>query len=85
MIDYSFVVEPFTEAMKAKMTANSHKGDMWKNEMTADALLVRVQEELNELVQAVAYGVDPEFVLAEAADVANMAMMVADNYKLRYK
>ncbi|WP_426751755.1 hypothetical protein [Myxococcus sp. Y35] len=43
-------------------------------------LLRRVREEANELANALATGATPAVVMAEAADVANLAMMVADAY-----
>jgi len=44
---------------------------------------VRLSEEVQELTAAVAYGAPLKDVVAEAADVGNFAMMIADNYKQR--
>ena len=55
------------------------KGCTWyKRPFGVDGILMdRLFEEVRELVVAVAIGKAPD-ILSEAADVANMAMMVAD-------
>jgi hypothetical protein len=69
------VVVWFARAMERKLRENDHKPG-WRGE-DAGALLERVDDEIDELKRAV--GVRPPLVvLDEAADVANMAMMVAD-------
>lgn len=68
----------FAEAMESQLKANDHKPG-WKDD-AAGPLLLRIREEVRELEQAV-YGsteADRPLILAEAADVANFAMMVAD-------
>lgn len=64
-------------AMADRLIANRHKGRTW---LTGDpiALLRRVREELDELEQALVTG-DALAIRHQAADVANMAMMVADS------
>jgi len=81
-------VEWFAAEMEKKLTENDHKGH-WSN-CTYGYLLDRLPQELAELETAVynlhqargKFGsVDPEVaaLIAEAADVANFAMMIADN------
>lgn len=74
-------VRAFAEAMEAQLRANDHKPG-WKND-SAFSLLVRLQEEKDELLEAVSCGRigSPEWakrVVKETADVANFAMMIAD-------
>ena len=74
------VLAPFIAAMARKLDANKPKKggrEGWQND-DPQALLARVREEVDELTHAVA--VSPRVdILHEAADVANMAMMVADS------
>lgn len=77
--------------MEAKLLENEHKGD-WKHEPFT-FLLNRMEEELQELRDAVMESLmeaieraNGEFtdeertrIIREAADVANFAMMIADN------
>lgn len=80
---YDHFVGEFAVAMTRKLVDNDHKTG-WKN-LELEWLLKRVSEEVEELVQAVAYDVGENFVLDEAADVANMVAMVADAYKNKRK
>lgn len=79
----------FAQAMEAKLRANDHKGG-WKNERPRE-LMRRLREEVAELGDLVPHMLDEcgaeelaKFrvrvmaVLAEAADVANFSMMLAD-------
>lgn len=68
------VVRAFARAMEQELKANDHKGG-W-HDCDPAWLLGRLREETDELAGAVAAG-GPD-VLAEAADVANYAMMIAD-------
>jgi len=61
--------------MMEKLQKNDHKGG-WGH-CDAEEILDRVEEELQELREAVVLG-DPSKIYQEAADVANMAFMVAD-------
>lgn len=61
-------------AMTDKLDKNAHKGG-WSKCRT-DWLTERAVVEVEELRQAAQYGGD---ILGEAADVANFAMMIADN------
>ena len=77
-------VQAFAQAMETQLRANDHKGG-WKD-CTRDYLMTCLVDEVSEL-RAEAYGrtfswyslePKPEKVRAEAADVANFAMMIAD-------
>jgi hypothetical protein len=72
-------VEAFAVAMETELRANDHKGG-WKRKHPSDPCpfysedcLDRLDEEVSELRKAT-----KETTLAEAADVANFAMMYAD-------
>lgn len=71
-------VQAFAREMEEKLSQNRHKGG-W---LTDDplALLHRVMEEVVELQHAIDQGAPSGEIIEEAADVANMAMMVADAY-----
>ena len=76
-------VQWFAEQMELKLRANDHKGG-WANE---DLLWLwsRIREEWEELHTAI-FCQDPipqDLIVGEAADVANFAMMVADNARRR--
>lgn len=76
-------VQQFAEYMEKVLKHNDHKGG-W-NECTDDYLLDRLQEEVKELISAVRgrKARNPELrIRNEAADVANFAMMIADNARL---
>lgn len=62
----------FSNIMLGKMAANVHKGD-WRL-ATTHALRARLQEELNEYKVAE----KPASKVQELADIANIAMMLAD-------
>lgn len=65
----------FTATMRAKLFANQHKGG-WADCDPA-WLHHRAEEEMDELAKAIARG-DPDAIEAEAADVANFCLMIAD-------
>lgn len=68
----------FALQMEKQLRKNDHKGG-WENEPTIH-LLHRLEEEFVELGDATEEnGADAETVVAEAADVANFAMFIADN------
>lgn len=71
-------VDKWAKSMKLKLGCNAHKGNRWEYDDPRD-LLARVREELDELEPAI-HG-NGGVVRHEAADVANMAMMVADAYE----
>lgn len=72
-------VSRFAERMETKLRANDHK-QHWS---TCDLgyLLRELDKEVNELHGALAAGTDVEAVANEAADVANIAMMIADKVR----
>jgi len=79
----------FARRMEAKLAKNRHKGDRdgWIT-CNPDDLAFRIQDELNELQEALrrvrsknnVVAPEREAIINEAADVANFAMMVADIY-----
>lgn len=68
-------VQWFSEQMEAALKANDHKGGWYDCE--EGWLLRRLSQELQELRQARTKG--REAVIKECADIANFAMMIADN------
>jgi len=75
---YDESVNWFAQLMKDELIINDEKGD-W-SDCAVDFLLNRLAEEVKELTEAVHYDVGAEFVKSEAADVANFALMIAQNY-----
>ena len=80
-------IKKFAEAMQCKIDKNAHKDNwpMWSKEgnrswKTCDIefLLEKLKEEHSELVIAIANGEPLVNIKWEAADVANIAMMIAD-------
>lgn len=65
----------YAEAMEAELKENDHKGG-WKD-CSIEFLVSKLHEEVDELIEAVCYGT-PERILSEAADIGNIAMMIAD-------
>jgi NTP pyrophosphatase (non-canonical NTP hydrolase) len=70
-------VAVFAEAMELALRENDWKGH-WRH-CTGTYLFNRLRGEVNELSRAT----KPEERLKEAADVANFAMMIADNARRR--
>ncbi len=68
----------FTELMEKTLRYNDRKGS-WKKE-TMMYLTSRLVEEVGELLMAVHDCFDDEVIKTEAADVANFALMIQDNY-----
>lgn len=66
----------FADHMEAKLADNDHKGG-WLNEYV-EFFLTRMDEEYQELLNVLING-DAESAIAECADIANFAMMLADN------
>lgn len=70
----------FAEQMERKLRDNDHKRK-W-DECTQRYLVNRLFEEATELSRAVSEGRESEqSIIEEAADVANFAMMIADNVR----
>lgn len=74
-------VEHFSRSMIGKLDKNAYKGH-WRDGISVQYLLKRLEDELVELHEAVADG-SPSRILSEASDVANFAMFVADIYSNR--
>ena len=70
-------VRRFGLQMTENLNNNIHKGH-WKGENNG-YLLSRLREEIQELEDALRSGTDPKTIQQEAADIANFAMMIADN------
>jgi len=69
----------FAAMMERKLAENSHKGESWKHD-AAKPLLARLRQETLELQQAIENGADAHTIAGEAADVANFAYFLADNF-----
>jgi len=67
----------FAEKMEEKLLENDRKSH-WKG-CSDKWLLNRLRQETGELKRAIGSKLDSEQVAREAADVANFAMMIADN------
>lgn len=72
-----FEVERFADQMEQRLSENDYKGG-WQD-CRYGVLFGRLIEECYELMSAVLNGSPVEGVVSEAADVANFAMMIADN------
>jgi NTP pyrophosphatase (non-canonical NTP hydrolase) len=76
------LIDRFAVLMRQKLDDNKGKGDHW-NDATADELLERLAEDVDEL-KTLLRKVDDwnhrEAIAAEAADVANFAAMIADTF-----
>lgn len=64
--------------MSRKLVENYHKGG-WRDN-SVESLRKRIDEELEELDLAIANGRPYDVIAREAADVANMVMMVQDRF-----
>ena len=73
-------VQWFAEQMELELRLNDHKGGWREDEGLS--LLHRVRQEATELRQALMpsiFGESEKSAIREAVDVANFAMMIADN------
>lgn len=70
----------FAKFMEDKLWRNIHKTG-W-HDLSDKQLIKRMRQEIREIVIAIDAGESPEKIALECADVANFAMMLADN-KLR--
>jgi NTP pyrophosphatase (non-canonical NTP hydrolase) len=79
-----FEVMAFALEMEKQLRKNDHKGRTgWKDGSpfsTFHNLVSKLSEEYQELHDAVTFRHPMEYIRAEAADLANIAMMLADNY-----
>jgi len=72
----------FAEAMAMELENNSHKTGWYQ---CSDAwLLKRLRQEVGELERAIQQAKPLKDVISEAADVANFAYFLADNYARIY-
>jgi len=69
----------FAIAMSGKLSANSDKSGWWNEDN--GYLFRRLGQEIAELRRAIKKNKSKEDIIGEAADVANFAMMIADNYE----
>lgn len=71
--------------MERKLSMNRHKGDRagWLAK-SGPELWEMFRSELDELMESIELRLPPRDVLQEAADVANVAMMLADRYAHNY-
>lgn len=74
--DDAGAVRWFSRRMLTKLRANDHKGG-WQN-LDRRWLLHRLRQEIAELDRALRRN-DPHAIIHESSDVANFAMMIADN------
>ena len=75
-------VKEFAEQMEQKLQANDHKGG-WRN-CTVEELYARLLDEVSELQSELNFPEqDSDAIIAECADIANFAMMVADIARTR--
>ncbi len=66
----------FAKQMEETLRRNDHKGG-WET-CGPEYLIVRLHEELHELTQAIHRSGSYSWIISEATDVANFAMMIAD-------
>ena len=71
----------FSEQMEAKLAKNDHKGG-WGN-CELQYLSKRLTDERKELYEAIK-SKDSEKIIAECADIANFALMIADRFGNNY-
>lgn len=74
--EFEDVIRPFVDAMRYKLSANSHKKRNWKDN-TALEMLALLKQEVEELEEAIKRGNTIEIML-EGADVANFAMFIVN-------
>lgn len=72
-------VQWFSGEMERVLKENDHKGG-W-DDIQALILLNQLKEETAELADAIENDISPEHIIKEAVDVANFAMMIADNMR----
>lgn len=70
-------VQWFARQMEAKLREKDYRNG-WRS-CHQSWLCKRITDERNELKRRLADGSSPEEIIKEAADVANFAMMIADN------
>ena len=83
MMAFGEALSWFGWQMSRALDANAHKGG-WTGD-SALALLRRLRQETDELDRAIRQKKLPGDIIREAADVANFAMMIADNARVGSK
>lgn len=80
---YTEIINKFAEYMKRELENNSKKGG-WEY-LPDSYLLKRLYEEIRELESLVVDDSTASYeeVMTEASDIANFALMIADNYGRR--
>lgn len=83
-------VAAYAEAMQNQLEAHADRGTIWKRDVIlggagvfsieGHTLFSHLEDEVAELKLAIRSNAPREEVLKEAADIGNMAMMVADRY-----
>ncbi len=73
------VVLAFAILMEEKLLENDHK-EHWCN-YSVGHLRTRLHQEVAELMRTIDKGASNKAVIRECADVANFALMIADNYE----
>jgi len=81
--EYYGSVQTLAGHMVDKLEKNSHKG-RWENLNPIEAFKLLLKESA-ELLEAVHNGYSVMEVWREAADVANFALMMAENYEKKYE
>ena len=75
--EYDKEVKSFVDAMKYKLHVNRHKGK-WEG-ATLEGLFKKLQEEVQELKDEIDNpNANQTAILLEAADISNMALMIAN-------
>ena len=82
MTEENIAINWFSRQMKRKMEENSYKGG-WGDD-SFKGLLESLVEEIEELRGALING-NKQDIIDEAADVANYAMMIADNRRKQHE
>jgi len=77
-VEFRRAVDQFVHYMLRRIDQNKHKGmrEAWTND-DWEQQLIELQQNVSELRMAIAYGND---VADKAADVANNALMIWDNW-----
>ena len=71
-------VQKFAEEMEKQLRANEHKGG-WKD-CDKDFLYSELMKNITTLVVALMFNNQEEHITRRCANIANFAMMIADNF-----
>lgn len=78
------IVDRLSAMMKTKLNMKAGQNTRHWRHCSHEELLVRLREEVVELEKSLTGAIWTEDVLSEAADVANFAAMIADNFIERH-